>query len=557
MQVALPAKSLRAYLPRGQTLPDDVFARRHLWMQRLLLAHVVGIPLFGLSQGFGVAHSLIESAPIAVFALASRLSTNRRACAGLAAAGMLTSSAVLVHLWHGAIEAHFHFFVVIPLLALYEDWIPFLIAVAYVGLHHGIAGAVDPGVVYNHRSAIEHPWRWAGIHGLFVAAAGAVSLVTWRLNEEVREQTRIESSRRADAEAVSAALQRGLRPERLPEIAEGTVAGRYLPAGTRDIGGDWYDVVPLPDGRVALTLGDVAGHGVAAASQMAGLRHAVRAYAYEGMSPQQVASRIDRLFQGEYATFLYLVFDPGTAELRFANAGHLPPLVVGPDGEAGFLFERLSSPLGLGDDAHFEEGVVRFAPGTTVLAYTDGLVERRTEPIDRQLERLRLAVSGTGFGADSACERALAAFPPDGEDDVALLAFQAAPVTHDAFQVPPHPIALAGARERLRGWLARAGVGSGVAGDLILVADEAITNAIVHSGSERGAEVELARIDGRVEITVRDFGRWSSEASDPDHGRGLMLMKALTDHVDVTHTDDGTTVTLARRVEASPTAPLV
>jgi anti-sigma regulatory factor (Ser/Thr protein kinase) len=548
MQATISAKTLRSYLPRGQTLPDEVFARRHRWMWRLLVAHAIGLPLFGLAQGYSLGHSLLDGLPIAVIAFAVTRSENRRVCTSLMAMGLLTSSAVLVHLWHGAIEAHFHFFVMIPLLALYEDWIPFLLAVAYVAIHHGLAGALDPGSVYNHRDAIAHPWKWASIHGLFVAAAGAVAIVSWRLNEEMREQTRHESRRRAEAETVVATLQRGLRPDRLPSLAEGVVAARYLPADTREIGGDWYDVVSLPDGRVALTLGDVAGHGVHAASQMAGLRHAVRAYANEGFSPAQVARRVDRHFQGEFATFLYLVFDPSAGELRFANAGHLPPLMLAPDGEARFLSESPSLPLGLEQDVLFEERVVEFPPGAIVLAYTDGLIERREHGIGLQLERLRAAVAGPALGPGAACDRALAAFPPDGSDDVALLAFQAAPARSRRFDVPTDATALTGARERLREWLADIGVDSGTAYDLVLAADEALTNAIVHSGSERDAEVELACLDGTVRITVRDFGCWDGNLANPDHGRGLMLIDALADQVEVSRDAGGTTVTLSRRV---------
>jgi anti-sigma regulatory factor (Ser/Thr protein kinase) len=558
MQATLPAKSLRSYLPRGQTLPADVFARRHRWMWRLLVAQAIGIPLFAIAQGFSLGHGLVDASPVAMVAFAITRFENPRLCASLMALGLLTCSAVLVHLWHGAIEAHFHFFVMIPLLALYEDWIPFLLAVGYVAVHHGLMGAIDPGSVYNHADAVKHPWKWAGIHGLFVAAAGGVSIVSWRLNEEMREQTRDESHRRVEAEAVAATLQRGLRPDRLPVLSEGAVAARYLPAESREIGGDWYDVVSLPDSRVALTLGDVAGHGVSAASQMGALRHAVRAYAQEGYSPAQVTRRVDRYFQGEFATFLYLVFDAVEGELQFANAGHLPPLMIAPDGEARFLSQSLSVPLGLEQDARFDERIVDFPPGSVVLAYTDGLIERRTEGIDEQLERLRAAVAGPLGDPGEACERALAAFPPDGSDDVAVLAFQAGWIGSEAFDVVNDPTALASARARLRRWLADVGADDRVAYDLVLAADEALTNAIMHSGSDRPAQVELTCVDATARITVRDFGRWENDADRPDHGRGLLLVDALTDSAEVTRSERGTTVTLSRRLsERAPAEPVV
>ena len=425
VQATASTTTLRSLLPRGQTLPDDVFRLRHRWIQRLLWLHVVGLPVFALAHGYSVAHSLLEATPLLAVAIAAKFTSNRRVCASLMAVGLLTSSAILVHLWEGAIEAHFHFFVMIPVLALYEDWIPFLLAVAYVAIHHGAAGALEPQAVYNHADAQEHPWRWAGIHGIFVAAASAVAIASWRFNEEMRAHSHAESNRRAQAEAVALALGRGLRPDTLTELTQGCVAARYLPAGTREIGGDWYDVIALRDGRVVLTLGDVAGHGVPAASSMAGLRHSVRAYAQEGLSPGQVAERVDRLFDGEFATFLYLVYDPRAHELCYANAGHLPPLLVAPDAEPRFLSESLSTPIGVGAHARFEEAVVTFPPGAIVLIYTDGLIERRDAGLGDQLERLRTSVAGLEGDADALCDRALEVFPPEGGDDVALLAFQA------------------------------------------------------------------------------------------------------------------------------------
>ena len=548
MQAAVPAKTIRSLLPRGQTLPDDAFHRRHHWIQRLLWLHVVGIPLFALAQGFGVIHSVLEGLPLVAIAVAARFTDNRRVCASLMAVGLLTSSALLVHLWHGQIEADFHYFVMIPVLALYEDWIPCLLAVAYVALHHGAAGAIDADVVYNHADGREEPWKWAAIHGVFVAAAGVVALGSWRLNEEMRAQTQRESAARAEAEAVASALGRGLRPDRLPSLEQGDVAASYLPAGTREIGGDWYDVIPLPDGRLVLTLGDVAGHGVLAASAMAELRHSTRAYAHEGLSPAQVAVRIDRFFQGEFATFLYVVYDPEAEELRYVNAGHLPPLVVAPDGEPRFLSEELSIPLGVGERTAFQEGVVEFPAGSTILAYTDGLVERRGAALDLQLDRLAQATRGCNYGAQALCDHVLAAFPPDGTDDVALLAFRATPAASEVLAVPAEPRALAAARQRVRAWMAAFEADGGALENMVLAVDEAITNAIAHSGTERGARVELDHRDGEVRVSVRDFGHWKEHGSDPDHGRGLMLVSALTDRFHVEATETGTVVTMISKV---------
>ena len=111
MKASISERTVGSILPRGQTLPHDVFELRHRWIQRLLWLHVAGLPIFAVAQGYSVAHGLLEGSPLLAIALVARLTSNRRVCASLMAAGLLTSSAILVHLWDGAIEAHFHFFV--------------------------------------------------------------------------------------------------------------------------------------------------------------------------------------------------------------------------------------------------------------------------------------------------------------------------------------------------------------------------------------------------------------------------------------------------------------
>ena len=175
-------------LPRGQTLPDDVWRRRHRGILALLWVHVVLLPVFALFQGYSIGHSLVEASPVAATALLACLNLSRKARAGLVSLGLLTSSAVLVHLSGGYIEAHFHFFVMIVVLTLYEDWVPFLMAVAYVVVHHGLGGALDPTSVFHHAEGRANPWKWAGIHAFFVTGAGIAGVIAWRLNEDVRHR---------------------------------------------------------------------------------------------------------------------------------------------------------------------------------------------------------------------------------------------------------------------------------------------------------------------------------------------------------------------------------
>ncbi|MDQ4129380.1 MAG: diguanylate cyclase [Actinomycetota bacterium] len=182
---------VRHLLPEGRTLPADVWRRRHRALLLLLWAHAIGLPLFALARGYTVPHSLVEGLPLAVIAtLAMVAGQRRRTAAALVSIGLISSSAILVHIWGGVIEGHFHFFVMIVLLSLYEDWLPFLLAAAYVVIHHGLAGGLAPDSVYNHREAVAHPWRWAAIHGLFVTGAGIGAVAAWRLNEDVRAESR-------------------------------------------------------------------------------------------------------------------------------------------------------------------------------------------------------------------------------------------------------------------------------------------------------------------------------------------------------------------------------
>jgi diguanylate cyclase (GGDEF)-like protein/PAS domain S-box-containing protein len=180
---------IRLLLPTGNTLPYAAWRRRHHAMVGLLLVEAVGLAIFARAEGFSFFHSMLHAAgliPIAIIGLL--IEDRRRPASVLISLGLITACALLVHTWHGAIEAHFLFFVTIMVLALYEDWTAFLIAFAYVVVHHGLMGALDPSGVYNHQDAVDHPWKWALIHGGFVLAAGVVAVIAWRLNEGVRAE---------------------------------------------------------------------------------------------------------------------------------------------------------------------------------------------------------------------------------------------------------------------------------------------------------------------------------------------------------------------------------
>src|SRR4029453_9619756 len=206
---------------------------------------------------------------------------------------------------------------------------------------------------------------------------------------------------------IAETLQRSFLPDILPEIPGFAVAARCVPATTDvEVGGDWYDVLQLANGQVGVAIGDVAGHGLRAASAMAQLRMALRAYAVEEDTPVDVVRRLHQLVQRlpleEMATLIYLVFDPDTATVTFANAGHPPPLVIGPDGTTSYLVDGLAPPLGTpAHPALYLESASNLPAGSTLLLFTDGLIEKRSDSLRHGLARLTEEASKAGADLDT------------------------------------------------------------------------------------------------------------------------------------------------------------
>jgi serine phosphatase RsbU (regulator of sigma subunit) len=242
----------------------------------------------------------------------------------------------------------------------------------------------------------------------------------------------LQNARRYELEHETAlALQRSLLPPALPAISGIGLAVRYLPAGPgAGVGGDWYDVIQLRDGRLGLVVGDVMGHGIRSAALMGQLRTVVRAYAIEGHSPAQVIARVDRLFQqlapDQLATVVYAVVEPGR-NVCFANAGHPPPLLIEPGGPSRFLTGGLSVPLGVpsgmsSDKTVHHDHTVTLLPGSVLLLYTDGLFERRRRRPQDTLNDFQAAVTRPAASLEHLCDAATAFLDTSHEDDVCLLA---------------------------------------------------------------------------------------------------------------------------------------
>ncbi len=357
---------------------------------------------------------------------------------------------------------------------------------------------------------------------------------------------------------IAETLQRSLLPERLPTLPGLDVAARYLPAASEaEVGGDWYDVIPISSGRVGLVMGDVAGKGLVAASMVGRLRSAMRAYALEGHDAPAVVERLNQLVfseleESQMATLLYVVLDPTENVITWVNAGHLPPVVVEADGLARFLEGPRSVPLGVQPFPCYQQASARTRPGTTVLLYTDGLVERPGELLDDGLARLAAALQGADGAPDRLLDDVLETLVPEGaaSDDIALLALHS-PKLSERFrlELPGDPAELAAMRSLLRRWIRHAGGTPRDVAEILSATGEAAANAIEHAGAPAQTPLEIVgTVAGReVDITVRDYGSWRPERAD-ERGRGLVLMRAMMDTVEVTPSPEGTTVRLRRRL---------
>jgi serine phosphatase RsbU (regulator of sigma subunit) len=241
----------------------------------------------------------------------------------------------------------------------------------------------------------------------------------------------IDNAQRFEREhEIAHTLQRSMLPPRLVCTSGVELAARYRAGGAgTEVGGDWYDSVELDDGRLMLMVGDVVGRGAAAAAVMGQLRTGFRAYALQRLPVTVLMSSLDRLLQdlgdGRFATAVCVVADPVEGTVEVVSAGHPPPLLIGPDGGTSFVPCDAHTPLGVLENPVYEPYAYRLRPGSTLLLYTDGLVESRDLPLHEGMGALKVAVARgpAAESVDDLCDRILAEIVGDQTgDDVALLA---------------------------------------------------------------------------------------------------------------------------------------
>jgi serine phosphatase RsbU (regulator of sigma subunit)/anti-sigma regulatory factor (Ser/Thr protein kinase) len=348
---------------------------------------------------------------------------------------------------------------------------------------------------------------------------------------------------------IAQGLQTAMLPRSIPRIPGAQIAVRYRSARlARDIGGDWYDVVAMPGGRVAVIIGDVQGHDTHAAAVMGQLRIALRAYASEGHPPATVMARGSRflceLDTDRFATALYAQIDPQTGRTCLVRAGHIDPLIRHPDGSCTRLPTTGGLPLGL--SAQFGQldyplTQAELEPGDTLLMFTDGLVERPGTDLDDGLRRLTKALSDGPQGVQQLADHLSSVMgAPGTDDDMALLLLRrdadAAPQSARRLHQhigPADPQALSAARTMIRDAVKSWGLVERV-DDAELAADELITNALVHT--DGGAVLTLRMMSEpsrRLRIEVHDLASNWPRRRDPGDaevsGRGLLLVDQLAD----------------------------
>lgn len=363
---------------------------------------------------------------------------------------------------------------------------------------------------------------------------------------------------RARQQGVTELLQRTLLPATLPEIPSLSLAADYLPgADDTHVGGDWYDVIGLPQGRVGIAIGDVVSRGVRAAAVMGQMRIALRAYALGGDEPGPVLDQLDRLVRGlgerEMATVAYLVVDTVALTVTAASAGHLPPLVIGADGSVKRLEVARSRPIGVAAARRYEQATLQLERGDTLVLFTDGLVERRGVDIEEGFKRLEEAAAAVaGRTPDEICDALMGLARADAvSDDVALLVAGLPSELAQCLQrtLPAEPGSLVVMRRSLQDWLRRSGVDEDVAYDVLVATGEAAANAVEHAYGPGTAEFTFFAeiVDGALTIRVQDEGRWRP-ARGSHRGRGLSLMRQLMEDVQVDSDAGGTTITMRREV---------
>jgi PAS domain S-box-containing protein len=367
------------------------------------------------------------------------------------------------------------------------------------------------------------------------------------------------------ARTVALTLQHAiLGPTELPH----GFAARYTPAvPPLEVGGDWYDVVPLPGGRVGVVAGDCVGRGLPAAAVMGQLRSASQAVLLRAPGPAEALTDLDtfasRIPGAECASVFCAIIDPAAGTVTYSCAGHPPPILVTARGERRLLDQARSLPLAM-LPAGWRRGQATAAlvPGATLMLYTDGLVERRNQPLDEGIAAAAAAVAERVHDhPDHVADHVMSAMTPAAgwDDDVAVLIYRHPPAPLTVQLSADDPSCLTVLRARLRQWLSAASISGPQATDIMIAVGEAAANAVEHATAGRPADAAPVQVSftaraarSMVQLTIADTGSWRSPPADREdpapgtRGHGVVFMHALMDDVTIDPSALGTTVTLTK-----------
>jgi len=427
---------------------------------------------------------------------------------------------------------------------------------AIVALHDGPALTVVPiddsaaGITLEHPDGTLVLWLDLG-QGRPLTADDRLllALLAGHLAQGLARAQQIDQQRET-----AIALQRSiLGPSQLPD----GFAVRYEPAARPlEVGGDWYDTITLDDGRIGIVVGDCVGRGLTAAAVMGQLRSACRALLLQDPSPARVLATMDHFAAGVRGAACTTVFcgvlDPATGHLTYASAGHPPGILAHADGDWDLLDGGRSLPLAVRPGRQRREAERIVPPRTTMLLYTDGLIERRKRPLTDGIGQAAETVQeGRDLGLDELATHLMTRLMTgDGyDDDVAVLLYRHPGPLEVSF--PAEAGQLAPVRGALRGWLERCGVPLHTAQNVLVAVGEACANAIEHGHRDAPGGAVRLRAEafvGRLRLTIADSGRWKEPTPNPYRGRGVNLMHAMMHGVTITSGNAGTTVDMHTRI---------
>ncbi|MCT7661461.1 SpoIIE family protein phosphatase [Mycobacterium deserti] len=342
-------------------------------------------------------------------------------------------------------------------------------------------------------------------------------------------------------------------------------AVRYEPAvQPLEIGGDFYDVLELPGHRIGIVVGDCVGRGLPAAAVMGQLRASARALLLTGAEPATVLTQLDAvaaLIPDAFCTTVFVaIVDTDAGMVRYSNAGHVPPVLTAGPSARELLTDGRSVPLAVQCDDPRPQAARPLAARSTLLIYTDGLVERRTIAIDNQIDLVAgLVADNADLPVETVADIVLSTLAPEQgyDDDVAIVIYRHAhahaPLVIDT---PADARQLTDIRHRLSAWLATIGVTEERSADIVLVVNEACSNCVEHAYRGRDRDrmcIQATERDANVVVSVSDSGSWKKPPADPGtRGRGLPLIHAVSDDVTLEGTEEGTTIAMTFRLSDGP-----